>query len=518
VWTGDAARPWADAVAISGGRISAVGSSADVRKSISRHTRVIDAQGGLLCPGFIDSHIHFVEGGIRLSSVQLAGADSRDEFRSRVAAFARTLPPGEWMVGGDWDHELWGGELPSRDWIDDVTAANPLWVTRHDGHMALANTMALRASGIDDETPNQPGGTIVRDSRGKATGVIKDRSMDLVLRVIPPVSAEREDRALEAAMRHVARHGVTSVHNMGTWENLAIFRRAHERGALRTRIYAAVPLRTWPRLRDEIAARGSGDEWLRIGALKEFVDGSLGSHTALFFDEYNDLPGERGLLLTPVEELRRLFIDADSAGLHCVTHAIGDHANRLLLDLYADVAARNGPRDRRFRIEHAQHLTRADIPRFAAQKVIASVQPWHAIDDGRWAERATGHERAQTTYAFRSLLDAGATVAMGSDWFVAPPVPLAGIDAAVNRRTIDGANPGGWIPREKISVQQALHGYTVAAAYAGFSEGDNGSIAPGMLADLALVDRDITAIPADEIPGAEIVATICGGEVIFGKE
>ncbi len=517
VWTGDVVRPWADAVAVAEDRIVAVGSSAEIRKSLPGSARVIDARGGLLTPGFIDSHIHFLEGGQRLGWVQLSGANSRADFQKRVAAFAAGLCGGEWILGGDWDHEKWSGVLPTRDWIDSVTPANPVWVTRHDGHMGLANSLALELAGIWESTVDPPGGAIARDAQGIATGVVKDRAMDLVLRAIPPAGAAQEDAALAAAMSYVAERGVTSVHNMGTWANLAVFRRAHERGELKTRIYAAVPLRTWPRLSEEIAAKGSGDSWLRIGALKEFVDGSLGSHTALFFDPYDDLPSDRGLLLTPESEMLQMMTAADAAGLHCITHAIGDRAIHILLNIYEEVAATNGPRDRRLRVEHAQHLSARDIPRFGAQGVIASMQPYHAIDDGRWAERAIGKQRAQLTYPIRSLLDAGATVAMGSDWFVAPPTPLEGIFAAATRRTLDGANPGGWIPGQKISVMDALRGYTVAAAFAGFEEKEKGTITVGKLADMVLIDHDITSIPAEEIASAAVRATVLGGDVLFEK-
>jgi predicted amidohydrolase YtcJ len=495
-----------------------VGSSAEIRKSLSRDARVIDARGGLVCPGFIDSHIHFLEGGLRLSWVQLAGAASREEFTARVEEYGSRLPRGEWMLGGDWDHERWGGALPDREWIDSVTPRNPVWVTRHDGHMALANSVALHLAGIGDGTRDPDGGTIVRDASGRATGVVKDRAMDIVQRAVGLPGREREDAALRDAMRYVAERGVTSVHNMGTWENLAVFRRARERGELRTRIHAAVPLRTWEQLRDDIAEHGRGDSWLRTGALKEFVDGSLGSHTALFFDDYDDAPGERGLLLTPEDDMLHWMLGADAAGLQCVTHAIGDRAISILLDLYERVAAANGPRDRRFRVEHAQHVAPRDFSRLAGLGVIASVQPYHAIDDGRWAERAIGRDRARTTYAFRSMLDAGARVAMGSDWFVAPPSPLDGIYAAVTRRTLDDANPDGWVPEEKISVEEALRGYTLAAAHAGFSEVDVGSIERGKLADLVLMDRDITAIPPDEIRDVQVRVTVCGGEVLHNDQ
>ncbi|HEX2091492.1 MAG TPA: amidohydrolase, partial [Longimicrobiaceae bacterium] len=386
VWTGDPARPEARALAVRGGRIAAVGPDAEVRGTIGPETRVVDAGGGMLVPGFIDTHVHFVTGGFRLASVQLRDARTPAEFIARIRDFARTVPPGTWITGGDWDHEQWGGELPRRDWIDSVTASHPVWVNRLDGHMALANTAALRTAGVTRETPEVPGGTIVRTTGGEPTGVLKDNAMSLVSRVVPDPSAGMNDRALDAAMRYVAARGVTSVHNLGSWTDLATFRRAHAAGGLLTRIYAAVPLDDWERLRDTVAARGRGDEWLRIGGLKGFVDGSLGSHTAAFLAPFTDTPDDSGLLVNTPQELYRWTSGADRAGLQVMVHAIGDRANRLQLDIFERVARENGPRDRRFRIEHAQHVAPADLPRFGALGVIPSMQPYHAIDDGRWAE------------------------------------------------------------------------------------------------------------------------------------
>ncbi len=515
LWTGDPARPWAEALAVRGDRIIAVGSQEAVHPMIDGNTRVLNARGGLVTPGFIDAHIHFLEGGFRLASVQLREASSPEDFATRIAAFAETVPPGTWILGGDWDHERWGGALPHRDWIDARTPAHPVWVNRLDGHMALANTAALDAAGVTTETPEVEGGTIVRDADGRLTGVLKDNAMALVEGVVPVPSDAMLDRALEAAMRHVATKGVTSVHHMGTWDDLAVFERARAAGRLRTRIYAAVPLATWQRLQGKVASQGRGDAWLRIGALKGFVDGSLGSHTAAFFEPFADAPGDSGLLVNDPADLKAWIAGADAAGLHPVVHAIGDRANHLLLDIFEQVAQDHGPRDRRFRIEHAQHLAPDDIARFARVDVVASMQPYHAIDDGRWAEKVIGPERIRTTYAFRSLLDAGARLAFGSDWFVAPPTPIEGLYAAVTRRTLDGANPGGWVPQQRISLEEALRAYTVDAAYASFEEDLKGTLAPGLLADIVVLDRDLTAMPPESIREARIQYTIVGGEVVF---
>lgn len=521
VWTGDAARPWAEAMAATGEQIVMVGTSDQVRRAAA-DAEVIDAGGRLIVPGFIDTHVHFVEGGFRLASVQLRDAKTRDEFVSRIRAFAGTVPPGTWITGGDWDHSLWGGELPARAWIDAATPDHPVWVSRLDGHMALANSAALRAAGVTRGTADVAGGEIVRGANREPTGVLKDNAMGLVDAVVPAPSAAMQDRALAAAMQYVGEQGVTSVHSMGSWTDLDTFARARKRDALRTRIYAAVPLADWERLRDVVRARehggadGRGDDWLRVGGLKGFVDGSLGSHTAAFLQPFDDAPGDRGLLVNTPEDLYAWISGADRARLHVMVHAIGDRANGLLLDVYERVQKENGERDRRFRIEHAQHLARADIPRFARLGVIASMQPYHAIDDGRWAETYIGH-RIRTTYAFRSLLDAKAQLAFGSDWFVAPPTPLEGIYAAVTRRTLDDRNPGGWVPQQKISVEEAVRAYTASAAYASFDERRKGALAPGRLADFVMLDRDIFEIAPEEIRSARVVLTVVGGRVVYRK-
>ncbi len=518
VWTGVASRPWADALAVRGDRLAAVGSSAEVQKLVDRDTRVVDAHGGMVTPGFIDSHVHFVSGGFGLTSVDLRDAATPAEFIARIKAYAARQPAGTWILEGQWDHTRWGGELPTRAWIDSVTPRTPVWVSRLDGHMSLANSAALALAGVSRSTPDIPGGTIVRDARGEPTGILKDNATRLVDRAVPEPSPEAKDRALDAAMTYATAQGVTSVVNMGySWDDVATFERGRAAHRLRIRIYAAVPLASWAQLRDTIAARGRGDDWLRIGGLKAFVDGSLGSHTAAMLAPFSDAPGDTGLLVTPPESLYAWTAAADRAGLHVMVHAIGDRANRLQLDIFERVARENGPRDRRFRIEHAQHLAPADIPRFGALGVIASVQPYHAIDDGRWAERIIGPTRAQTTYAFHSLLAKHARLAFGSDWPVAPATPLEGIYAAVTRRTLDGAHPDGWIPGERIGVEDALRAYTSGGAYAEFQEGRKGTLAVGKLADFVLIDRDLTRTPPAELRDARVVMTVVGGTVAYER-
>jgi predicted amidohydrolase YtcJ len=518
IWTGDARRPWADGMSISDDRIATVGSSAEVRKLTTPATRIIDAHGMMVTPGFIDAHVHFLAGGFGLSSVQLRTAKTPREFVRRIAEYARTLPAGAWITNGDWDHEQWGGELPRRDWIDSVTPNNPVWVNRLDGHMSLANSATLRVAGIAKATAEAAGGTIVRDEDGEPTGIFKDNATSLVNRVQPDPPADAQDHALDAAIRYVAGNGVASVTHMGSWSDLTVFERARTGGRLTTRIYAAVPLSTWEQLRDTVQVRGRGDTWLKIGALKGFVDGSLGSHTAAMLDPFTDAPNDTGLFVNSPEQLYSWTSGADRAGLHVIVHAIGDKAIRTQLDIYERVEHENGARDRRFRIEHAQHIAPPEIPRFAVLGVIASMQPYHAIDDGRWAEKVIGHERGMGTYAFKSLLDQHTRLAFGSDWFVAPATPLEGIYAAVTRRTLDGANPNGWYPEQKITVEDALRAYTSGGAYASFDERDKGTLERGKLADFVMIDRDITRIVPEEIAQARVMMTVVGGRIIHSRE
>jgi predicted amidohydrolase YtcJ len=517
VWTGNPKQPWAEAIALRGDRIAIVGSNAEVKKAIGL-LQAVDADGQMVTPGFIDSHVHFMSGGYQLASVQLRDAKTPAEFIKRIRDFAATVPSGTWITGGDWDHQLWGGELPRHEWIDSVTPNNPVFISRLDGHMILANALAMKQAKVSSATKEVSGGTIVRDASGAPTGIFKDNAQDVIGSVMPDATPEMNDRALEAAMKYVAEQGVTSVAHMGTWGDLAVFERAHKAGTLRTRISAAVPLATWEKLRDTVAARGRGDDWLHIGGLKGFEDGSLGSHTAAFLEPYTDVPTDTGLFVTKSEDLYAWTSGADKAGLQVMVHSIGDRAIRNQLDIFERVARENGARDRRFRIEHAQHIAPADIPRFAKLDVIASMQPYHAIDDGRWAEKSIGHKRAETTYAFKSLLTSGARLAFGSDWDVAPPIPLYGIYAAVTRRTLDDKNPDGWIPEQKIGVEDALRAYTSGGAYAMFAEQTRGTLEKGKLADLVMIDHDLTRIPPETIRDAHVVLTVVGGKIVYERK
>ncbi len=515
IWTGNPTQANARAIAISGDIILDIGSQAKIKKYIGDSTRVIDLEGHFVSPGFIDSHVHFISGGFRLSSVQLRDASTPKQFIQRIGDFAKTQEPGTWITGGDWDHENWGGELPRREWIDSVTKDHPLWVNRLDGHMALANTAALNAAKLDKNVEDIAGGEIIRNNDEALSGIFKDNAMALVEKAVPEPSVQQQDRALEAAMHYVSAQGVTSVHHMSGY--MDVFERYRDQGKLLTRIYAGMPISQWQVLADKVNESGKGDKWLRIGSLKGFMDGSLGSHTAAFFEPFTDTPGDSGFLVSDRQEMYNWIAKADSAGLQPMVHAIGDRAISDLLDIYAEVIKKNPPRDRRFRIEHSQHIVSKDFSRFASMEIIASMQPYHAIDDGRWAEKVIGPERIQTTYAFRSIIDASARLAFGSDWFVAPPTPLEGIYAAVTRRTLDGQNPEGWVPEQKISVVEALKAYTINAAFASFEENIKGTLEVGKLADIVVIDRNLLGINPGLIREAEVLMTIVGGKLVYQK-
>ena len=520
VHTMDPNQPTAEAVAIYGNRIVSVGTSKEVKRMAGTRTRVIDAQKRVVLPGFNDAHVHFLSGGFQLASVDLRDAATPQEFAERIRRFGAKLPAGRWITGGDWDHERWPDtRLPTKELIDSFTAETPVFVNRLDGHMALANSLALRLAGVTRETLDPPGGVIVRDPKtGEPTGILKDAAQSYIWKVVPPSSFDEKLTAALAATNHAAKLGVTSVQDMSAGDDVGIYQTLLDRGELKTRVYAVSPLPAWERLARTGVRAHFGSEMLRVGGLKGFADGSLGSTTALFYDPYKDAPSTSGIAgdeMFPEGVMLARVREADRAGLQVIIHAIGDRANDLILTIYEQVERENGEHDRRFRIEHAQHLRAQDIPRFARDKVIASMQPYHAIDDGRWAEKRIGKERAKTTYAFRSLLDSGAVLAFGTDWTVAPMNPLLSVYAAVTRRTLDGKNSKGWVPEQKISVEEAVRAYTVGSAYAEFQETVKGSITPGKLADLVILSRDIFKIDPKDIENSKVVLTVLDGRVVY---
>jgi predicted amidohydrolase YtcJ len=519
VLTMNDAQPRAQAVAIQGNRIAAVGDTSALRALAGPQTRVIDAHQHSVLPGFNDAHVHWLSGGFSLTNVDLRDARSPGELARRLGDFAAKVPKGRWILGGDWDHEKWpGAPLPTKEMIDRESPEHPVFVSRLDGHMALANSLALKLAKVTRDTADVPGGLIVRDTSGEPTGLLKDAAMDLVDKVIPARSWDEKLSAARAATAHAASLGVTSVQDMSAGEDLGLYQYLLERGELKTRIYGMRSIVSWEVLGKTGVRAAFGNDWLRLGGLKGFSDGSLGSTTALFFEPYADAPETCGLLFDQMlpEGIMLQRVEAtDRAGLQVMIHAIGDRANAIILDLFQTVADKNGARDRRFRIEHAQHLRLSDVKRFGSQHVVASMQPYHCADDGRWCEKRIGPERSKTTYAFRSLLDAGAVLAFGSDWTVAPLNPMAGLKAAVTRQTLDGKHPGGWVAEQKITLEEALRAYTVGSAYAEFQEHVKGSLAPGKLADLVLLDRDILKIDPNLLDQVKTLLTVVDGKVVF---
>lgn len=516
VRTMDKAKPLAEAFAVIGNKIVAVGSTRKIRALSGAQTKIFDAGGKLILPGFNDAHVHFMDGGAGLSSVDLRDAKTPAEFVERIKNFAAKLPKGRWILNGNWDHENWSpADLPTAAMIDAVTPDNPVFINRLDGHMALANSLAMRLAKIDKNTKEVEGGVIVREASGNPTGILKDEAMNYVYAVIPELPFDQKIEVVSAATDYAASLGVTSVQDVSAGTDVGVYQEMIRQGKLKTRIYAVSTLNDWQRWQKTGVRYAFGSEMLRVGGLKGFIDGSLGSTTAWFYKPYLDEPQSVGL---PLEEMTKIYdkvSKADQAGLQIMIHAIGDRANDELLKIFARVAGENGTRDRRFRVEHAQHLNEDLISRFASQKVIASMQPYHVIDDGRWAFKRLDNERLKGTYAFRTILDKGAILAFGTDWFVAPLNPMLGIYAAVTRRTLDDKNPNGWFPAQKISVEEAVYAYTQGSAYAEFQENIKGSLSTGKLADFVVLSEDIFAMRREQIKNARVLKTFLGGKLVF---
>jgi predicted amidohydrolase YtcJ len=520
IWTVNPKQPEADALAVLNGRFVAVGTEAEVMRWQGPHTRILDAKGNRLLPGFNDAHVHFSDGGASLSSVQLVNVTSLKDFVQRIADYAAHAPKGEWIRNGEWDETKWSpARLPTRQDIDAVTPDNPVAIDRYDGHMLLANSKALALAGITAKTPDPPGGLIVRDAAGQPTGALKDAATELLQKAEPPLNFAQRRRAIEAALSEAAMRGVTSVQDMSLdYGDLAVYSQLQAEDKLTVRVYGA-PLIAGVEDQAKLGiGHAFGSPSLRIGALKMFADGSLGSRTAYFTQPYTDEPGNRGLLFSdmlPLIKAGERLMRADATNLQVCTHAIGDAAIKSTLDLYQAVDKNNGPKDRRWRIEHAQHMAAADFDRFAQLHVIASVQPYQAIDDGRWAEARIGHDRASRTYAFRTFMQHGVRLAFGTDWPVAPLDPILTLYAAVTRATLDGKYPEGWFPEQKLSVQEAIAAYTIGSAYAEFQEHAKGSIEPGKLADMVVLSQDVlTAAPA-AIRDTRVLKTFLGGVEIY---
>jgi predicted amidohydrolase YtcJ len=526
VYTSDNSQPRAEAVAVIGSRIVAVGSSAEVDAWRGAGTRVIDAGGKLVVAGFNDAHVHFMAASFGLASLHLKDASSAEEFVRRVGQYAQKIPRHEWIQGGNWDEQGWTtARFPTREMIDPVTPNNPAALNRYDGHTVLVNSLALKAAGITAQTADPPGGRIDRDAQGNPTGILRDAAQGLLSKAIPPPTHEQLVRAARRGLALAASVGVTSMQEMSNSEddlgvNVAIYKELEERGELTARFYVAPAIAAWQNQARLGVRHAFGSPYLRMGANKGFADGSLGSSTAYMFEPFSDDPRNHGLLteqMQPLSKMRNLMLGADRAGQQLCIHAIGDQAISVTLDLFEAVAKADGDKDRRFRIEHAQHMAPKDFDRFARLNVIASVQPYHAIDDGRWAEKRIGQKRAATTYAFQTFLYHGVHLALGTDWDVAPLDPLQTVYAAVTRATLDGKNPEGWFPEEKLTVAQAVDAYTMGSAYAEFQEKDKGSITRGKLADMVILSDDIFTIDPKLIREVKVDTTIVGGKVVFER-
>jgi predicted amidohydrolase YtcJ len=524
VWTVNPKQPEAEGLAAWHGRLVAVGTNDEVRKLVGSNTRVVDVGGKRIVPGFYDSHVHLLGSGLRLAEVALKDARDEEEFGRRLREFDKKLPRDRWLIGGEWDHDrTFGGVLPTAELIDKYVPDRPVFLRRYDGHMGVVNSRVLKLANITAATPDPAGGVIYRKPGGQEpAGVLRDNAMDLVYGLIPAATDAEIAEGVLAALDEARSVGVTSVQDMegsdaATHRKLfRLYQQLARTGKLTTRIDLRWPLADWKELADLGATVGLGDDWVKIGGVKGFADGSLGSSTAKMFEPFVNEPGSTGVWVTAPTKLREFIQGADRAGLSVAIHAIGDRANSEILDIFAEVARANGPRDRRFRIEHAQHLRPSDYARFHELGVIASMQPYHVIDDGRWAEGRIGKTRCASSYAFRSLLDAKAPLAFGSDWSVAPLSPLLGIDAAVNRRTLDGKDPGGWFPAQRIGVQEVVEAYTLTSAYAAFEEKDRGSLEVGKLADFVVLSRDILAEgERDHLAETHVVMTVVGGRVVF---
>jgi predicted amidohydrolase YtcJ len=523
IWTGDPKQPIANWLVIQQGRVVAAGVGAYVGPDSGQ---ILDLKDKFVVPGFYDSHIHMLGAGMGLSQVALKDAKDEAEFGKRLREFDQKTPRGRWLLGGDWDHDrALNGQLPTAALIDKYVPDRPVFIRRYDGHMGVINSKAMQIAGINVKTADPTGGVVYRNAEAKPTGLLRDNAMNLVEKVIPPPDDAAIAEGVRAALDELKANGITSAVDMDGSDSATrrklfrLLQRMAREGKLTCRIDLRWPLGSWKELADLGVEANFGSEYLTIGGVKGFADGSLGSSTAKMFEPFDNEPGSTGVWVTPPGVMRLWVTAADKAGFSVAVHAIGDRANAEMLDIFGEAAKINGARDRRFRIEHAQHLRPEDCRRFKEFGVVASMQPYHIIDDGRWAEGRIGSKRCASSYANRSLLDAGATLAFGSDWPVAPVSAILGIDAAVNRRTLDGKYPGGWFPEQKITAEEALRAYTTGSAFAAFREKDRGMLTPGMLADFLVLSRDILDPKnRDRIDKTEVLMTVVGGKIVHEKK
>ena len=512
----DDSRPRATALAVKDGRIVAVGGAADVKPLVGPGTRVIDLKGRAVVPGLTDAHVH-VEGlGTALERLDLVGAASLEDALARVAAAAQKAPAGEWLLGRGWDQNDWPGkQFPTAADLDRVLGGRPAYLVRVDGHAAWVSSAALRRAGVSAATADPEGGRILRDTSGAPAGVLVDNAMALVSSFIPEPPREVRKRRLAEGLRACARAGLTSVHDAGVpLSTVDLYKELLAEGALATRVYVMI------RADDFLAAPASlapeiglGDGRLTVRAIKVVADGALGSRGALLLAPYSDEPGTRGLATIDPEKMKTVLQRALAQGFQVATHAIGDAANRMVLDAYEAAFGAGGGARHRFRIEHAQVLAPADVPRFKALGVIPSMQPTHCTSDMYWAGDRLGPERARGAYLWKTFLVQGVPVPGGSDAPVEKIDVLPGLYAAVTRQDAKGWPEGGWHPEERVTIAEALTMFAKSAAFAAFEEDDRGTIAPGKRADLTVFTRDVTAVAPAEILGTAVAMTVVGGEV-----
>ena len=521
IYTNDPANPWAEAMAVSDGKISCIGKMDHVLLDCGggqEGVETVQLRGEFVMPGFNDAHVHLGGAAADLLAVPVTGVPSVEELQKRVADAVAQHKAGEWITGGGWDHTLWPEKrFPTRQQLDAVAPDNPVILTHISGHVAVANSLALKSAEIDKNSPNPPGGEIERDGLGEPTGMLKEyAAMNLVTVRIPDPSPERRRKGIELVLENVARNGVTSVQDFSDWEDFKMYRQLKDDGKLTVRITEWLPFNL--PLNDLQNMRGQGgtaDPWLKTGALKAFTDGAMGSRTAAMLEPYTDDPTTSGILTNDPEKLKKMAIERDKAGFQLNFHAIGDRANRIALDVFEAVAKANGSRDRRDRIEHAQLVAPEDFARFAKLNVIASMQPSHQTTDMRWAEDRIGRERIKGAYAWATMQKNGVRLAFGTDYNVEPISPFRGLYACVTREHPDGGPKNGWEPQEKISLEDCIRAYTSGAAYAQFEEGKKGELKPSEYADFIILSNDLTKIPPVQYTKTRVLRTVAGGRTVY---
>lgn len=482
---------------------------------ISSNTKLIDLKNNFLLPGFIDNHTHFIYGGTKLNNISLQNSLTQYEFINAFREYIPNINNGLWLQGGNWDHENWGGALPNKSWIDSLTNNNPVLVSRVDGHMALANSKALEEANINENTPNPVGGEIVKDiNTGIPTGILKDTAIDIVRKLIPKQSHSEQDSILKTSMNYASSQGITQIHDMATWDDLQTFRRNKDKLTLRIKTYTWYE--DWEKLIDLIDKYGKGDNILRWDGIKAMIDGSLGSRTAWMHNHYLDDKNTNGIMrIKDTNSFKKMITNLDKNGIQLAIHAIGDKANDWIIKQSMNLNKVNGLIDRRIRIEHAQHLTKDAIEKIINNDIIPSMQPYGCIDDTRWMHKRINSDLMSRTYIFKTFIDKNVNLTFGSDWDVTPLNPLFGIYAAVSRKTIDGSNPGGWNPEQKLTVEEAISCYTNNNSYAVFSEKNIGVLQKDMLADFVVLSKDITSIKIDDILKTRVLNTIYNGKEVF---